>query len=207
MSDVLSDTLALEANGSTHELRAPLVALLRQVLPRRGLVLELGSGNGEHAVFISARFPYLMWQPSDPDPGRRAAIERSIATTSADNVAAPLDLDVTQEEWPVERADAILCCNVLHAAPVEATAGLMCGAARVLPPGAPLMLCGLFLCGGDGPRVLDYDRKLREHDPTWGLRPIDDVLSAARARGLRLEETREMPADHLALVLELGRDP
>ena len=205
MVDHLPEALALEANPTTQRLRAPLAELLRLVLPRRGLVLEIGSGNGEQIVYFAGRYPHLRWQPSDPAPDRRLVIERWIATTSSENVLAPVDLDVCAEAWPVQGVDAVVCCNLLHAAPVTAIAGLMAGAARVLPARGRMLLCGLFGRGRDSNRVRDYDRRLRAHDRTWGVRSIDQVLEGARAHGLRLEDARELPGEHVALVLERGR--
>ena len=39
--------------------------MLKDVLPRSGLVLEIGSGTGQHAAHFAAYLPRLIWQPSD----------------------------------------------------------------------------------------------------------------------------------------------
>src|SRR4051794_13710152 len=74
--------------------REPILAVLRRVLPERGLVLEVASGSGEHAVYFAAALPGLRWQPSDPDPEARESIAAWRAATAPPNMLPPLALDV-----------------------------------------------------------------------------------------------------------------
>ena len=108
---------------------------------RAGDVLEIASGTGQHVAYFAARLPGLTFQPSDPDAANRASIAAWVAEAGVENVRAPIALDVTVQPWPVTRpVAAILCINMIHIAPWEATLGLMQGAARLLAPGAPLTL-------------------------------------------------------------------
>jgi tRNA G46 methylase TrmB len=54
--------------------RDALLLALRGLLPARGTVLELGSGTGEHAVWLARHLPGLTFRPSDPDEAARASI-------------------------------------------------------------------------------------------------------------------------------------
>ncbi|HWV59767.1 MAG TPA: DUF938 domain-containing protein, partial [Sphingopyxis sp.] len=114
----------------------------------------------------------------------------------------PLALDASASGWPVDRADAILCINMAHISPWQATLGLFAGAARLLAPGAPLILYGPYI-EPDVPTAasnLDFDANLRARDPAWGLRDTDRVKSAARDAGLAFAERRAMPANNLMLL-------
>ena len=128
--------------------RDAIAAVLRDFLPRRGLVLEIGSGSGEHVVHFAEKFPLLTFQPSDPGAAERASILGWIAASGANNILAPLALDAAASPWPVSRADAILCINMIHISPWAATEGLFAHAARLLPDGAPLVLYGAYKRGG-----------------------------------------------------------
>ena len=191
---------------ATERNRGPIAAVLREMLPRRGLVLEIASGTGEHAVHFARLFPRLVWQPSDPDPGARRSIAAWRDDSGLANIRAPLTLDAASEGWPIESADAILCINMAHISPWAATLGLMRGASRLLPDGAPLILYGPYRRrdAATAPSNEAFDASLRARDPSWGLRLLDDVRDAAAAQGLGFETMVEMPANNLTLLFRKG---
>ena len=151
---------------ATARNREPIREVLAQHLPERGLVLEIASGTGEHAVHMAGAFPALRWQPTDAEPAALASIEAWRAEAGLPNLAAPLALDVTARVWPVTAADAIVCINMVHIAPWEAALALFAGAARTLPPGGLLYLYGPYRFDGvTAPSNEDFDRSLRARDP------------------------------------------
>lgn len=195
------DTGAVRKHApATARNREPIAAVLDVVLPRSGTVLEIASGSGEHCAFFAERFPALHWQPSDPEPSALASIAAWCAGLA--NVAPPLAIDAAAAQWPVERADAMLCVNMVHISPWEATLGLLDGAARVLPDGAPLILYGPYRRAEaqTAPSNEAFDASLRARDSRWGLRDVADVTAEAAARGLSLERLVEMPANNIMLV-------
>ena len=182
--------------------RDPILAVLRRVLPARGLVLEVASGTGEHAAHFAAALPGLVFQPTDPDPAARASIDAWAAAARLPNLRPALALDAMAPDWPIARADAVLCINMIHIAPWEATPGLLAGAARLLPSGGPLVLYGPFRRGGShaGPSDAAFDAALRAQDPRWGLRDLERVAEEAAGRGFGPPEVVAMPANNLTLV-------
>lgn len=176
--------------------REALAAALDEVLPATGTVLELGSGTGEHAVFLAARFPALTFEPSDPDPEARASIRAWATEAKLPNLRPPLDLDLMAPAWTGRRADAVLCVNVLHVTPPACAEALVQGAARVLPSGGPLAVYGPFTHRGvplTG-RLARFDAELRAADPALGVREVEALVDAARRAGLSLDAELEMPA-------------
>ncbi len=182
--------------------REPILEVLRGILPDSGLVLEVASGTGEHAVWFAGELRTLDWQPSDPSPDARDSIVAWTAETGLTNLRAPLDVDASADAWPIDRADAVLCINMIHISPWAATEGLMRGAERILRAGAPLFLYGPFIRPGHalepGNRAFDHD--LRRRDPRWGLRDLAVVTALAASHGLALEKVVEMPANNLSVV-------
>ena len=182
--------------------RDPILAVLRRVLPPQGTVLEIASGTGEHAVHFAGALPGMTWQPTDPD----AAALRSIAawreTARLPNLLAPLALDVTSAVWPVQRADAMACINMIHISPWRAAEALMAGAAKVLAPGGVLFLYGPYQEGGahTAPSNEAFDVSLRARNPEWGVRDLDDVKALAEREGLDFVERVAMPANNLSVV-------
>ena len=185
---------------ATGRNREPLLAVLRRALPAEGLVLEVASGTGQHAAFFAEALPGLVWQPTDRDPTHRASI--AAWTEGLPNVRPPLDLDTTHRPWPVERAAAVVCINMIHIAPWEAGLGLLDGAAAVLPAGGPLVLYGPYRRGGmhTAPSNAAFDADLRTRNPAWGVRDLEAVETAALAAGFTLAEVVEMPANNLTVL-------
>jgi SAM-dependent methyltransferase len=181
---------------------APIVDVLKGALPARGLVLEVASGTGEHIVHFAREFPKLLWQPSDPDPAALRSIDAWRAEAGLFNLLPAVPLDARAADWPVARADAMLCINMIHISPWAATAGLMRGASRLLEAGAPLYLYGAYRQAEmeTAPSNEAFDASLKARDPQWGLRNLEDVVTEAQDNGLRLEAVTPMPANNLSVV-------
>jgi hypothetical protein len=180
----------------------PIGDLLQEWLPASGLVLEIASGTGEHALAFARRFPRVDWQPSDPDPDALASIA-AWQREGPGNLLPPVQLDVTQG-WPVDRAEAILCINMVHISPWPCSLALLDGAAEALAEGAPLILYGPWLEAGveAAPSNLAFDLDLKARNPDWGLRLVEDFAAEAALRGLVLVERRPMPSNNLMLRFE-----
>lgn len=183
--------------------RQPLLDALRPHLPATGLVLEIASGSGEHALFLAENLPGLTWQPSDPDAAARASIRAWMAELGLPNIRAPLALDAADPaSWPDLTPDVLLCVNMIHIAPWAATLGLFAGAARLLRSGAPLCLYGPYKRGGmhtsDSNAAFDAD--LRARNPQWGVRDLEAVADLAAGHGFGVPTVIQMPANNLTLI-------
>lgn len=188
---------------ATRRNRDAILGVLARNLPREGMVLEIGSGSGQHISYFAHRMPHLAWQPSDPDPRYRASIAAWIeALDLGEAVHPPLDLASTDTPWPVIGVAAVFCVNMIHIAPWGACLGLMENAARVLPENGLLFLYGPFMIGGrhTAPSNEAFDAGLREQNPEWGVRDLDDVALEARRNELQLVETVQMPANNLSAI-------
>lgn len=183
----------------------PILEVLTRVLPRKGIVLEIGSGTGEHAICFGKAFPELVWLPSDPDAASRASIQAWIATEGLANVRSPVAIDVRREAWGVEEDapfDAIISLNMVHIAPWEAALGLLAGAGRLLRPDGILFLYGPFIRGGAHTAASNaaFDADLKRRDARWGVRDVNALVSEAAPYGLELRDIEKMPANNLSLV-------
>ena len=180
-----------------------IAEVLQEWLPAAGIVLEIASGTGEHVVYFAERFPKLEWQPSDVHAGALASIKAWRSASDLPNVRAPLEIDASSADWPIRHADAMLSINMVHISPWTSALGLLDAAGRLLPPGGPLILYGPWLKSDieTAPSNLAFDADLKSRDPAWGLRSVEEFAAAAEERGLRLEESRQMPANNLMLLL------
>lgn len=180
----------------------PILDVLRQVLPARGLVLEIASGSGQHAAFFAPHFLDLVWQPSDPEAAARRSIEAWREAVGCPTLRPPVELDAASPAWPVAEADAVVCINMIHISPWPATLGLLGGAARVLAPGGVLYLYGPYKREGrhTAPSNAAFDTDLRARNPEWGVRDVADVAAAAAAQGFGPPVIILMPANNLSVV-------
>jgi hypothetical protein len=179
-----------------------ILDVLRDVLPLRGLILEIASGAGEHVVHFASNLQGLTFQPSDPEPKALLSIAAWVKATQVTNVRAPIVLDASQSPWPIASADGIICINMIHISPWDAAVGLIRGAAAILPPGAPLYLYGPYkrVRFATAPTNEAFDQNLRDHNPTWGLRDLEAVAAIAQSVGFSVPTVTEMPANNLSVV-------
>jgi hypothetical protein len=183
---------------ATARNREPIREVLARVLPTGPCtIVELASGSGEHAAFLASALPHVTWQPTDIDADARASIDAWCE--GLPNVRAAIAVDASAATWPIARADALVCINMIHIAPWAATLGLFANPLRV-----PLIyLYGPYIVDGEtAPSNRAFDDSLRARDPGWGVRELRDVEAAATERGYALRETVAMPANNLSVIFE-----
>lgn len=198
-----TDRLDYPATGRNRD---PILEVLRRVLPEEGLVLEIASGSGQHALHFADALPRVTWQPSDMEEHHRRSIAAWAEESRHGNLRPVLELDVRTRPWPVARVDALFNANMIHIAGWEVCLALLAGAAEVLAPGGPLVLYGPFNVGGEFTSDSNqaFDRSLRDRDPSWGIRDLEAVREAATGHGLAFEEEVAMPANNKILVFRRG---
>lgn len=187
---------------------AAILDVLRAHLPRRGRVLEIAAGSGQHAAAFAAALPDLEWTPSDPSAEARASIEAWRMKTGAANLRPAQHVDMLDDSsWPGQPldapVDAIVCINMIHISPWAATEGLMRLAGRCLTrPGGLLYLYGPYREAEVplAPSNAAFDDSLKARDAAWGLRDRSEVETLARSHGLALTLRRAMPANNLSLI-------
>ncbi len=199
---------------SAERNREPILAVLREVLPASGRVLEIASGTGQHAICFARALPGLDWQPSDLDADARASIAAWTAHEGLANVRAPLALDVHQPDWGTvlpdafEPLDAVVCINMIHISPWSASEALFAGAGRRLVEGGVLYLYGPYKRSGahTAPSNEAFDQQLRSRDPSWGVRDMEAVVALGVSAGLVCGEPVAMPANNFSLVFRKRQD-
>jgi hypothetical protein len=198
---------------ATERNREPILAVLQQVLPPTGTILEISSGTGEHGIFMAPQLAPRYWLPSDPHPDARASISAWQQSTPCDNIYPPIDLDASSSEWSIESGNlpnydltqnpitAIVNINMIHIAPRSAYLGLFAGAQRILPIGGILY----FKQAGvhTAPSNAAFDESLRSQNPEWGVRDLEEIATVAQSHHLALQQVYPMPANNLSVVFKL----
>jgi hypothetical protein len=187
---------------ATERNRTFILDVLSKVLAGRERALEIASGTGEHAVFFAQSLPSVVWQPTDLDDVSIGSIDAWRADSGLQNLLPARRLDVCEADWGVSNIDAIVCINMIHIAPWAVTRALFKGAAKLLPPGAPVYLYGPYRFPDEplAPSNQSFDASLRQRDSTWGIRDIDEVTTVAREEGFERVQVTAMPANNHSVV-------
>ena len=172
----------------------PIREVLTRVLPKKSIVLEIGSGT-EHVVCFAKALPRLVWLPSDPDGASRTSIEAWMTSEGLTNVRAPVSIDVREKVWGVEDDapfDAMISLNMVHIAPWQAALGLLAGGKRLLRPGGVFFLYGPFMIGGRQTATTNaaFDADLKQRDPRWGVRDVERHRPRGHAKRARIARSR-----------------
>lgn len=180
--------------------KEPILGVLREIFTAPGLVLEIGSGSGQHAVHFARGLPHLAWQPTDVAENL-ASIAAWRAEAGLPNLRAPRVLDLFADDWPAEPVQAVVCINTIHIVSWRGVERLFAGAARVLAPGGILYVYGPYRYADRPlePSNEEFDRWLKARDPASGVRRFEDVNRLARNNGLTLAGDRAMPANNRSI--------
>ncbi|ARS54463.1 DUF938 domain-containing protein [Kushneria konosiri] len=189
--------------------KTPLLEVLRSRLEKGARVLEIASGSGEHLMHFAREMPDNEFIPSDAHPAALASIKawRDVLQKERPDarLRPPLALEVGQTPWPLsDRIDVMLCFNMIHIAPWQATLDLFAGAAQHLDENGWLLLYGPFSHNGrhQSDSNVAFNQSLKARDSRWGVRDLElEVIPAAREAGLTLAEIIEMPANNLCVRL------
>jgi len=178
----------------------PILEILREIFVEPKLVMEIGSGTGQHAEYFSQHLPHIQWQPCDLRESH-PSIEAHRVESGRSNFLAPLFIDLLTDQWPLEQADAVVCINTIHIVAWQGVVNLFAGAGRILPPGGLLYVYGPYRYAN---RPLEasnekFDQWLQARDPVSGVRDFEHVNEVATVSGLQLEDDRPMPANNRSI--------
>ena len=182
--------------------------VLSRILKKGGLILEIGSGSGEHGVFFQKRFPKIIWQTSDPDLKHRKSIISWIEFEKLGNkMPQPLDIDVENIPWKIpfqliHSLQGIVSINMIHVTKWNCTIALFKGAGKVLKKGQFLILYGPFKIGNKHISQSNYlfDNSLKMQNDLWGVRNVEQVTEEAKKNGFFQEDIIRMPANNFSII-------
>ena len=181
--------------------RDPILAGLRIAFAGRRLVLEIGSGTGQHAAHFARHLPHLIWQPSDM-ASRLSGIRVWTDAAALTNLCDPVEIDINQPAWPDVGADAVFSANTLHIVAWPVVERLFERAAAALPPDGVIAVYGPFNYGGRFTSASNeaFDALLRERDASSGIRDVETVDALARGHAYGLLVDLSLPANNRLLV-------
>ncbi len=196
--------------SATYRNRQSIAEVLTNFIPKTGNILEIASGSGEHAVSFQKLFSTITWQASDPDAFCRESISAWISHSGLKaKMPEPLDIDVAKVPWPLSHDFClslrfIVCINMIHISPFSSTEALIENSSEILSKGALLFLYGPFKNNGRHTSMSNerFDQLLKDQNPCWGVRDLEEVTEIAEKNGLKRLEVIKMPANNLSVLFQ-----
>lgn len=181
--------------------KTPILNTLSEWLSNDELVLEIGSGSGQHAIHIAKALQKIRWQPTE-HPRALQSLINNISSFGSPNILAPESLDLAAVEWPTESVDCVYSANVIHI--IDETLGrrLIETAAKSLRAGGLFALYGPFKYQGDFTTTsnAEFDDWLKDRNTSSGIRDFEWVIRLAQDSGLTFMEDRSMPTNNQFLA-------
>jgi len=175
---------------------------------KKGSVLEIGSGSGEHGVFFQKRFPGIIWQTSDPEFVHRKSISSWIEYENlTKKMPQPLEIDVEKIPWKIplrlaHSLQGIVSINMIHVAHWSCTVALFREAGKLLHQGQFLILYGPFKINNEHTSKSNYffNNSLKMQNYLWGIRNLEEVTIEAKKNGFFQEDIIRMPANNFSII-------
>lgn len=182
-----------------------ILDVLKILFVKPGTLLEVGSGTGQHAVFLSQKMPHLQWQPTDQQqylPGIQAWLDDA----ALDNILPLQELDVTQSDWPIDQVDYVFSANTVHIMSWQCVEHFFQGLGRVLKQDGLFALYGPFNYNGQfsSDSNARFDVWLKQRDPESGVRDIGDLDKLAMKAGMQRIDDITMPVNNQIMVWRKG---
>ncbi|KKO46498.1 methylase [Arsukibacterium ikkense] len=180
--------------------KAAILTLLQRAFASCRLVLEIGSGTGQHAVHFAENLPHLCWQASD-QPIYLAALAERIRRAAIPNLPMPLALDICTDAAPATPADGLFTANTLHIMPWPVVKQFFSRLNELTQRGATFCIYGPFNYNGQFTSASNqaFDASLRSRDPAMGIRDIEQVQALLQQQGFSLQQDNAMPANNRLL--------
>ena len=185
--------------------KAAILEVLAEQLHRQARLIEIGSGAGQHAIYMAATLNHVLWQPTDVATVL-PMLTSNISKYGAANILSPTALDLATQAWPVQTYDCIYSANVMHIVSTELGENLIRGAAKMLTADGMLAIYGPFKYEGNftSSSNADFDLWLKARDEQSGIRDFEWVHDLAARSGLQLLLDQRMPANNQTLIFKVS---
>ena len=183
--------------------KASILTVLSKYLQAGDVVLEMGSGSGQHALHMAQALPYVTWYPSE-HPAALDTLKHNLEACGSDNIATPLSIDIAKDTWQKPPVNVVYAANVAHIVTPLLGERLVALARNALSGGGLLALYGPFKYAGafTSESNARFEQWLKARDPRSGIRDFEWMLELASDHDMTLIEDHTMPANNQLLVFQ-----
>jgi len=179
----------------------PILKVLKKYLKTTTRLLEVGSGNAQHAVYFASSLSHLTWITSEL-PLHHEQIGLWLKDSPAKNLQGPLSFEIGVNAFPATDIDAIFSANTFHIMPWEVVKKLIKQAGTNLNDDSLFLVYGPFQYNGKftSKSNEEFHHKLRQNASHQGIREFKDVHAQFLKRGFTLVDDISMPAFNQILI-------
>jgi len=172
-------------------------------------VFEIGSGTGQHAIYLCERFPGLIWQTSDQSL-HLETLSAAVSQSGLGNLHTPIELEVSScisqpkamQALREKQYSFVYSANTAHIMSMEDVTSMFTLLGKVLAKAGLFALYGPFKVDGEHTSEgnLNFDQSLRTEKPHMGIRDKEELVTLGVKHGLQLLEDISMPANNRILL-------
>ncbi len=179
----------------------PILDVLKTLIkPTDKNLLEIGSGTGQHTVFMAPNFQHISWHTSDLKENH-AGINMWLDDANLKNTIKPVIYEAGKSDFPQVNADIVITINTLHIMSWQNVQSLIVQLGECLITGTTIIIYGPFNYDGKftSDSNADFDVWLKQRNKHSGIRDFEMVVSHMLNAGINLVTDIEMPANNRML--------
>jgi cyclopropane fatty-acyl-phospholipid synthase-like methyltransferase len=182
--------------------RVPILKVMQEVINSSDRkLLEIGSGTGQHAVYLAPHFPHMIWVTSDLKENHDG-IRMWLDESGAPNIIGPGVYQVGLHDFPKGDFDVVFTANTFHIMSWKECLSLMDQLGKNLHEGSKVLIYGPFNYNGKFTTESnrEFDQSLKTKNPSMGIRNFEEVRDYMKQNGFSIIKDNEMPANNRLLV-------
>jgi cyclopropane fatty-acyl-phospholipid synthase-like methyltransferase len=166
-------------------------------------LLEIGSGTGQHAVFMAPNFPWLQWHTADLKE-THIGMQMWLDEAHLQNIVPPVTYKAGSTELPQVDANVVFTANTLHIMSWDSVQTLIAQLGNTLKKGAKVLFYGPFNYSGKytSQSNVKFDTWLKQQEAHRGIRDYEKVVELMAQAGLNLQKDIEMPSNNRILYFK-----
>ncbi|MEM7256627.1 MAG: DUF938 domain-containing protein [Pseudomonadota bacterium] len=198
---LLGAVLTLAFSAAADRNKEAIGDALTPYLTRARTVLEIGSGTGQHAVYLAGRYTDLIWQPTDREENV-IAINARVVQSNLPNINQTIVLDVADAGTVDTTYNFVFSANTAHIMSIVEVKAMFRVVAGLLRGNGYFALYGPFKYRGQhtSPGNENFDAMLQQQAAHMGIRDKADLDAMAFEYGLDFADDLAMPANNRILL-------